>query len=56
MSDKFFILTFGRILTDKTTNGEYKFKDRLLDYLKTYEETYYEIIEIHFHKHLDPFK
>ncbi|RPI61334.1 MAG: hypothetical protein EHM44_08835, partial [Ignavibacteriales bacterium] len=49
-------VTFGRILTDKTTNGEYKFKDRLLNYLKTYEETYYEIIEIHFHKHLDPFK
>jgi tagaturonate epimerase len=49
-------VTFGRILTDKTTNGEYKFKDRLLNYLKTYEETYYEIIEIHFHKHLDPFE
>ena len=49
-------VTFGRILTDKTSNGNYKFKDRLLDYLKTYEETYYEIIEIHFHKHLDPFK
>ncbi|MBK7629514.1 MAG: hypothetical protein IPJ23_02110 [Ignavibacteriales bacterium] len=49
-------VTFGRVLTDKTTNGDSKFKDRLLDYLKTYEETYYEIIEIHFHKHLDPFK
>jgi len=49
-------VTYGRVLNDKTTNGDYKFKDRLLDCLKTYEETYYEIIEIHFHKHLDPFK
>ena len=49
-------VTFGRVLTDKNANGDYKFKDKLLDFLKTYEETYYEIIEIHFHKHLDPFK
>ena len=49
-------VTFGRVLTDKTTNGKYKFKDRLLDYLNTYEDTYYKIIEIHFQKHLDPFK
>ena len=49
-------VTFGRVPTDKGTNGEHKFKDRLLDYLKTYEETYYEIIEIHFHKHLQPFR
>ncbi len=49
-------VTYGRVLTDKNANGEYKYKDRLLDYLKTNEETYYEIIEIHFHKHLDPFK
>jgi len=44
------------VLTDKTTNGDYKFKDRLLDCLNTYEDTYYKIIEIHFQKHLDPFK
>ncbi|RPI61285.1 MAG: hypothetical protein EHM44_08915, partial [Ignavibacteriales bacterium] len=49
-------VTFGRILTDKNGSGEYKFKDRLLGFLKMYEETYYEIIEIHFHKHLYPFK
>lgn len=49
-------VTFGRILTDKSPDGTYIFKDRLLNYLKTYEETYYEIIEIHFHKHLNPFK
>ena len=49
-------VTFGRVLTDKNEQGEYKFKNRLLDCLKMYEETYYEIIEIHFHKHLDPFK
>jgi len=49
-------VTFGRVLTDKTTNGDYKFKDRLLDCLNTYEDTYYKIIEIHFQKHLDPFK
>ena len=49
-------VTFGRILTDKNEHGAYKFKDRLLDYLKIYEETYYEIINSHFNKHLDPFK
>jgi len=49
-------VTFGRILTDKNLNGELKFKDRLLDHLKTYEETYYQIIEKHFNKHLEPFK
>lgn len=49
-------VTFGRILTDKNTNGEFKFKDRLLDYLKIYEDTYYQIIEKHFNKHLEPFK
>lgn len=49
-------VTFGRVLTDKSESREYIFKTRLLNYLKTYEETYYKIIEIHFHKHLNPFK
>ena len=49
-------VTFGRILTDKNAKESTSLKIDLLDFLKTYEETYYEIIEIHFHKHLDPFK
>jgi hypothetical protein len=49
-------VTYGRVLTDKKKNGSYKFKDRLFECLKANEETYYEIIEKHFDKHLKPFK
>ena len=49
-------VTFGRILTDKNENGEFIFKNRLLECLRNNEATHYEIIIKHFKKHLNPFK
>ncbi|MFH0736458.1 MAG: tagaturonate epimerase family protein [bacterium] len=48
-------VTFGRILTDKNTDGEYIFKTRILEHIENNEELHYEIIEKHFLKHMDPF-
>ncbi len=48
-------VTFGRVLTDKDNNGEYIFKNKLLQHLKNNEELHYKIIEKHFLKHMDPF-
>ena len=49
-------VTFGRVLTDKNKNGQFIFKNRLIECLKNNEETHYEIIIKHFKKHLDSFQ
>ncbi|NWF89333.1 MAG: hypothetical protein HXY50_07690 [Ignavibacteriaceae bacterium] len=49
-------VTFGRILTDKNKQGEFVFKQKLLNCLKQYEDVHYEILINHFNKHLEPFK
>lgn len=49
-------VTFGRILTDKNENGEFIFKNKLIECLKNNEEAHYEIIINHFKKHLNPFE
>jgi len=49
-------VTFGRVLTDKNKNGQFIFKNRIIDCLKNNEETHYEIIIKHFKKHLDSFQ
>lgn len=49
-------VTFGRVLTDKNNNGDFIFKQRLIDCLKQNEEKHYEVIINHFKKHLEPFK
>lgn len=49
-------VTFGRVLTDKSVEGEYLFKTKILDCLKENEEIHYNILIKHFIKHLDPFK
>lgn len=49
-------VTFGRVLTDKSSDGDFIFKQRLIDCLKQNEETHYEVIINHFKKHLEPFK
>jgi hypothetical protein len=49
-------VTFGRVLTDKNKDGQFIFKNRLIECLKNNEETHYEIIIKHFKKHLDPFQ
>ena len=48
-------VTFGKVLTDRNKEGEFIFKNRLIDCLTNNEETHYEIIINHFHKHLIPF-
>lgn len=49
-------VTFGRVLTEKKENGEFLFKNRILECLKKYEDTHYEFLINHFNKHLEPFK
>lgn len=48
-------VTFGRVLTDKTTDGKSLFKDRLIQNLNRNEELHYEFIQHHFRKHLESF-
>jgi hypothetical protein len=48
-------VTFGRVLTDKLPNGDFKFKNRLFDCLADNEATHYEILIKHFNKHMEPF-
>jgi tagaturonate epimerase len=49
-------VTFGRVLTDRDNNGEFKFKKRLMDCLSRNEEVHYEVLRSHFRKHLEPFE
>ncbi len=49
-------VTFGRVLTDKTEEGEHLYKDKILECLNDNEELHYKFLVDHFHKHLDPFK
>lgn len=48
-------VTFGKVLTEKNPDGNYLFKDKIMQCLKENEETHYEFLIKHFHKHLEPF-
>jgi len=48
-------VTYGRILTDKNTNGEYIFKEKLFNSLINNQDLYDEYLRKHFIKHLLPF-
>jgi tagaturonate epimerase len=48
-------VTFGKVLTERKSNGEYLFKSRIIKCLKENEETHYQILVDHFKKHLEPF-
>ncbi len=48
-------VTFGRVLTEKKSSGEFLFKTRIIDCLNRNEEIHYDILIKHFHKHLKPF-
>lgn len=48
-------VTFGKVLTTKKEDGSYLFKDELMHCLKVNEDTHYEVLIKHFHKHLEPF-
>ncbi|MFA7288234.1 MAG: tagaturonate epimerase family protein [Melioribacteraceae bacterium] len=49
-------VTFGSVLTSVDENGNYLFKDRIINCLKENEEEHYNVLIKHFNKHLDPFK
>ena len=49
-------VTFGSVLTLRDDKGQYLFYDRFFDALRSDEEAYYEVLEIHFDKHLEAFK
>ncbi len=49
-------VTFGKVLTEKNPDGSFLFKDKIMKCLKDNEETHYEFLIKHFHKHLEPFK
>ncbi|MGE5845216.1 MAG: tagaturonate epimerase family protein, partial [Ignavibacteria bacterium] len=49
-------VTYGKVLSDKDKNGEFIFRDKIIDCLKRNEEVHYDLIIKHFNKHLKPFK
>ncbi|NOX65686.1 MAG: hypothetical protein GXO85_07775, partial [Chlorobi bacterium] len=50
-----FHVTFGLVLTVKDENGNYIYKDRILNCLNENEELHYKFLTEHFGKHLKPF-
>lgn len=48
-------VTFGRVLTEKNSDGSYMFKNKIINCLKQNEELHYQILIEHFRKHLKPF-
>jgi hypothetical protein len=43
------------VLLEKTTNGQWRFRDRLLNILQDNAEVYATNLEKHFIRHLNPF-
>ena len=48
-------VTFGSVPTEKTQRGEWRFRDRFMDFLRANPETYAANLESHFIRHLTPF-
>jgi hypothetical protein len=48
-------VTFGSVLTERTSTGSTKFYDRLVEVLRRNPETYAANLEKHFTRHLQPF-
>jgi len=48
-------VTFGRVLTEKDSNGDYLFKERLLAALEDHEAAHYDNLVAHFRRHTAPF-
>ncbi len=49
-------VTFGKVLTEKNSSGDYLFKEKIINCLKEHEDLHNEILIKHFNKHLEPFK
>jgi tagaturonate epimerase len=48
-------IAFGSVLTGRTTDGNFRFRDRFLSILHQYSEAYAANLEKHFTRHLKPF-
>jgi hypothetical protein len=48
-------VTFGSVLTEKTTDQKWRFRDRLMDLLRAHPEDYADNLEKHFIRHLQSF-
>jgi hypothetical protein len=48
-------VTFGSVLTARTAQGAFLFRDRIMALLRSYPEVYAEILTNHFVRHLRPF-
>ena len=49
-------VTFGSVLTEKTVDGAWRFRDRLMNFLRANPEIYASNLEKHFVRHLTPFQ
>jgi hypothetical protein len=49
-------VTFGRVLTEKNQDGSSMFRDKIVNCLKEYEDTYDQYLIRHFKNHLEPFR
>jgi len=47
-------VTYGSVLTARRSNGDLRFRDRILYALKSDEETHYDIVKAHMRRHLGP--
>jgi len=50
-----FHVTFGSVLTERSTPGDWRFFDRFMDFLRANPEAYASNLEKHFIRHLTPF-
>jgi hypothetical protein len=48
-------VTFGSVLKEKTGDGMMRFYDRIMSDLQQYRESYFDNLEKHFKRHLQPF-
>jgi hypothetical protein len=48
-------VTFGSVLTDKTSAGRWRFYDDIMSVLQANREIYFDNLENHFKRHLQPF-
>ena len=49
-------VSFGKVLTYTDADGNYNFRDRILDCLRANEALHYQLLVEHFQKHLQEFK
>ena len=49
-------VTYGRVLTEKDSSGQYLFREKIYKCLIENEELHYEILIKHFKRHMEPFK